>query len=99
MCITVVCNAFLTSLWCDMWEKLQHEKRKLYNFDCSTVFDEDGASIYEHGKLKGGFSYPKCDNYEEFSDAVFTRLQKTILEITFHQGLWEWKEEDYKGVV
>jgi hypothetical protein len=72
-----------------MWEKLQHEQHKLYNFDCSTVFGEHGVDIYEHGKLKGGFTYPKCDSYEEFSDAVFKRLADTILQITFHQGLWE----------
>ena len=82
-----------------MWERLNAEKRKLYNFDCSLVFDEHGASVYENNKLKGGFSYPPCDNYEEFADIVFDKAQETILEITFHQGLYEWKDGELEGVV
>lgn len=71
-----------------MWEKLKHEKRKLRNWDCSVAFDEHGVRIYERGKLKGGFTYPESDNYKEFADKVFKRVQATILDITFHQELW-----------
>jgi len=71
-----------------MWRRLEHEKRLLRNWDCSLSFDEYWVSVYEYDKLKGRFTYPKCDNYEEFADKVFKRAQTMIMDITFHQGSW-----------
>lgn len=75
-----------------MWEKLKHENYKIRLFNCSVDLHKDGVDIYEHGKLKGGFTYPICEDYEEFAEIVLCRTKKTILDITFHQGLCEGEE-------